>query len=126
MKFPESPDVSEPSLDSDVLNWATLTHLSSLTGYVTGGLGFVVGPLLMWLFRKDQWEFVDDQGKEALNFNINVFILGIVCFVLVFVLIGIPLLVLLLIAQVAFTIIGALAANKGVRYRYPVIIRFVK
>ena len=113
-------------MDKDAVNWATLTHLSSLSGFVTGGLGYVVGPLVMWLLRKDQWEFVDDQGKEALNFNITVFIAAIVSFILVFVLIGILLIVLVVLAQLVFTIIAAVESNKGVRYRYPLTIKFVK
>jgi uncharacterized Tic20 family protein len=126
MKFPEPESSGEPSVEKDAINWATLTHLSSLTGFVTGGLGYVVGPLVMWLLRKDQWEFVDDQGKEALNFNITVFIAGIVSFILVFVLIGILLLVLVGLAQLVFTIVAAVNANKGVRYRYPLTIKFIK
>lgn len=125
MQFPEPERSGEP-IDKDAINWATLTHLSSLSGFVTGGLGYVIGPLVMWLLRKDQWEFVDDQGKEALNFNITVFIAGIVSFILVFVLIGILLLVLVGLAQLIFTIVAAVNANKGIRYRYPLTIKFIK
>lgn len=126
MQFSESDETGEANYDTDARNWATLTHLSSLTGYVTGGLGFVAGPLIMWLLRKDRWGFVDDQGKEALNFNIVVCIAGIICFFLAFLLIGIPLLLVLALVQIVFSIVAALNASRGVQFRYPQVIRFVQ
>ena len=111
--------------DQEARTWATLTHLSTLAGYVTA-VGFIVGPLVMWLLKKDQWEFVDDQGKESLNFNISFFIYAIVCVILVIVLIGIPLLIALAVLHLVLTIVAAMNANNGVRYRYPLIIRFVQ
>jgi uncharacterized Tic20 family protein len=123
MKFPESGE-GDMAIEADARNWATLTHLSTLTGYVTA-IGFVVGPLVMWLLRKDQWEFIDDQGKEALNFSISVCIYWLVSLVLAFLLIGIPLLFAIGIAHIAFSIVAAVNSSKGIRYRYPLIIRFV-
>ena len=111
--------------DQEARTWATLTHLSTLAGYVTA-VGFIVGPLVMWLLRKDQWEFVDDQGKESLNFNISFFIYAVVSAILVFVLIGILLLIALAVLHLVLTIVAAVNANNGVRYRYPLIIRFVQ
>jgi len=119
------PEELPASGDQEARTWATLTHLASLAGYVTA-VGFIVGPLVMWLLKKDQWEFVDDQGKESLNFNISFFIYAIVCFILMFVLIGFVLIGALLIAHIALTVVAAVNSNKGVHYRYPLIIRFIQ
>ena len=106
-------------------NWAVLCHLSALLGVVVWGLGIVLGPLIVWLIKKDAMSFVDDQGREALNFQITVLLAGIVCSALVFVLIGIPLLALLGIADLVFIIIAAIKASQGVSYRYPVSLRLI-
>lgn len=107
-------------------NWAVLCHLSALLGFVVWGVGIVLGPLIAWLIKKDTMPFVDDQGKEALNFQITVLLAGIVCSALVFVLIGIPLLAALAIVDLVFIIIAAIKASEGVGYRYPVSLRLIK
>lgn len=107
-------------------NWAVLCHLSALLGFVIWGLGIVLGPLIVWLIRKDTMPFVNDQGREALNFQITVLLAGIVCSALVFVLIGIPLLAALGIADLVFIIIAAIKASEGVGYRYPLSLRLIK
>ena len=109
--------------------WALFAHLSALLGgLVTShffGLGCLIGPLVIWLIKKDTMPFVDDQAKEALNFNITVAIAAVVCWILVFVLIGIPLVILLGLAWLIFVIIAAIKANEGERYRYPFTLRFI-
>lgn len=109
--------------------WALFAHLSALLGgLVTShffGLGCLIGPLVIWLIKKDTMPFVDDQAKEALNFNITVAIAAVVCWILVFVLIGIPLVILLGLAWLVFVIIAAIKANEGERYRYPFTLRFI-
>lgn len=107
-------------------NWAVLCHLGALLGFVIWGLGVVLGPLIVWLIKKDTMPFVNDQGKEALNFQITVLLAGIVCSALVFVLIGIPLLAALAIADLVFIIIAAIKASEGVSYRYPLSLRLIK
>ena len=110
--------------------WAMFAHLAALLGgLVTSqflGLGCILGPLIIWLVKKDSMPFVDDQGKEALNFNITVAIAALVCGVLMFVLIGFVLLPLLGIAWLVFVILAAIKANEGVRYRYPFTLRLIK
>ena len=113
--------------------WAMFAHLSALLGLFTGGIGAVVGPLVIWLIKKDTMPFVDDQGKEALNFNISVLIavaaLWIVGTILLFILIGFLFYfaaLLLGIAWLVFAIIGAIKASNGEAYRYPFILRLVK
>jgi len=116
---PEKPGAS-PSADDRT--WGMLAHLSSLIAMALGGMTFL-GPLIVWLVKKDQSPFVDDQGKEALNFQIAVMIVTLICMVTV---VGILVLPLVFIADIIFTIIGGMEANKGVAYRYPYTIRLIK
>jgi uncharacterized Tic20 family protein len=106
-------------------NWATIAHLSALSGFVIP-LGTVLGPLAVWLLKKEGYPFVDDQGKEALNFQISFLIYTIIASVLMLVLIGFALLPIVLIVEFILTIVAAIKANEGKHYRYPLTIRFVK
>lgn len=104
-------------------NWALFAHLTTFSSYI-GVPGFI-GPLVIWLLKKDEMPFVDDQAKEALNFQISLFIYAIISAVLIFVLIGFFLLIALAVLHVIFTIIAAIKASEGTRYRYPLTIRLV-
>jgi uncharacterized protein len=106
--------------------WALFAHLSALLGIVTAGWLCFVGPLVIWLVKKDTMPFVDDQAKEALNFNITVMIAAAISWVLLFVLIGFLLLPAVAIFWLVFVIIAAIKANEGTRYRYPFTLRLVK
>jgi uncharacterized Tic20 family protein len=114
---PPASSVTSPT--SDDTNMGMLLHILAL---VTG----FIGPLVLWLVKKDTSRFVDDQGKEVLNWCITLFIAYCACFLLMLVVIGIFLLPLLVLAQVIFAIVGAVQASKGVAYRYPVAIRLLK
>lgn len=116
--------------------WAMFAHLSALAGGLltsaVGGWGFFLGPLVIWLMKKETMPFVADQAKEALNFNITVsaamlvlLVLGVVTLGLGF-LIAMPLMLIIGIAALVFIIIAAMKANDGVAYRYPFTIRLVK
>lgn len=114
---------------SDTTTWALAAHLSALASLVFG-LPFM-GPLIVYLVKKDN-PFVRRHAAEALNFNLSVmlygFVLGVVTFVLVFVLVGfflIPLLIALGAAWFVFVIVAAVAASRGEEYRYPLTIHFV-
>ncbi|HET6546659.1 MAG TPA: DUF4870 domain-containing protein [Rhodanobacteraceae bacterium] len=105
--------------------WATFAHLSALLGFVIP-FGSVLGPLVVWLIKKDQMPLVDDQGKEALNFQITMVIAFIVCCILIFVLIGFLLMFVVALFDLIMVIIAAVRANNGEHYRYPLSIRFIK
>jgi uncharacterized protein len=113
------------STTADERTWGMLAHLSAFSGFLVP-LGSVIGPLVVWLIKRDQSAFVADQGKEALNFNISVLLAAIVCGVLVLIFIGILLGVALFIFWLTMTIIAGIKASEGVRYRYPVTLRLVK
>lgn len=107
-------------------NWATFTHLSALTGLVTGGFGFLLGPLVMWLIKKNEMPIVDAAGKEAINFQLTLLIGILISWVLVLILIGIPMLFAIGIYDVVMVIIAAVQTSNGVVYRYPLTIRFFR
>ncbi|SFW62511.1 hypothetical protein SAMN03159511_0365 [Pseudomonas sp. NFACC19-2] len=88
--------------------------------------GNLLGPLIIWQIKKDLDPFVDAQGKEALNFQISVALAAVVCFILMVVVIGFPLLMLLGLAALVLTIIAGIKANEGQPYRYPFSWRLVK
>jgi uncharacterized protein len=109
----------------DQNTWAMMCHLSALAGFIIP-LGNIIGPLVVWLIRKDQYPLVDDQGKESLNFQISMVIYLICAAILVIVLVGFLLLIALGIFDLVFIIIAIVKANEGVAYRYPLCIRFIK
>jgi uncharacterized Tic20 family protein len=79
-------------IDKDARTWATICHLSALIMLVGVPLGNILGPLVVWLAKRQESEFVDDQGKEALNFQITFTLCEIVLFILIFILVfGAPL-----------------------------------
>jgi uncharacterized protein len=120
---PPAPSLDGPSPESR--QWGMFAHLSALIGFVIP-FGNILGPLIIWQMKKNEMPFVDDQGKEALNFQITTLIAVAVCMLLMVVLIGFLLLPLVGLVWLVFTIIGALKANAGEFYRYPLTIRLIK
>lgn len=126
------PATGAPSADER--QWAMFAHLSSLLGglLTSGWGGFFIGPLIIWLVKKETMPFVDDQGKEALNFSITVSIICVVLMMMTFMTLGIgalltiPLMMAVGITALVFVIIAAIKSHEGVRYRYPVSLRLVK
>jgi uncharacterized protein len=88
--------------------------------------GSLIGPLILWQMKRESDPFIDDQGKEALNFQITVAIASAICYVLMFILIGFALLGLVLIGAVVLVVIAGVKANDGVAYRYPFTWRPIK
>jgi uncharacterized Tic20 family protein len=118
------PGKSAGGGSNDERLWAMLCHLSTFAGYFVP-VGNILGPLIVWLVKKDQYPLVDDQGKEALNFQISVTIYLVISVVLCFVLIGFVMLIALAIFDLVVTIMAAVQANSGVYYRYPMCIRLI-
>lgn len=113
-------------ITKDDRTWALLCHLSGLAVFTGIPFANIIAPLIVWMIKKDQSWFVNDQGKEALNFQISLTIYVIIAVVLVFLLIGIPLLFVLGIGGVILMVMAAVKANEGVTYRYPLTVRFIK
>jgi uncharacterized Tic20 family protein len=110
----------------DARTWATVCHLSALSAFVGIPLGNILGPLVVWLLKRNDHPFVDDQGKEALNFQISMTIYGIVAGILVILLVGIALLALVAVTDFILVIVASMKANDGERYRYPFTIRLIQ
>jgi uncharacterized Tic20 family protein len=105
--------------NKDARNMAMLIYILAIfTGFV--------GPLIIWLLKKNEQPFVDDQGKEVLNWSITVFLAFICCAILMVVLIGVFLMPIVAIANLVFLIMGALKAKDGIRYRFPFALRLIK
>ena len=124
----ESANQSQASMSppgKDETMWAMFCHLSTLLGFVFP-FGNIIAPMILWQMKKDEYPLVDDQGKEALNFQISMTIYVLIAAMLVFVAIGIVLLIALGLFDLIVTVIAALNAANGQKYRYPFSIRFVK
>ena len=111
---------------SDARMWATIVHLACLAGFTAIPFANIVAPLVIWLLKKNDDPFIDEHGKEAVNFQICLFIYGLVTALLTMVLIGLLLLPVLLLFWLVTMIMAAIAANKGESYRYPFIFRLIK
>ena len=124
---PGTPSASDPASpqsgrgpSKDEKMWGMLAHLSAIV------LGFV-GPLVIWLIKREEMPFVNDQGKEALNFQITVAIAFAAGFVISFIpFVGCFVIPAVWIANIVMVVMAGLKANDGVAYRYPVILRLIK
>ncbi|MCK9538452.1 DUF4870 domain-containing protein [Dokdonella sp.] len=127
----ESPPVLTPASDEE-RTWALIGHLSAFAAFITGGIGCVIGPLVVWLIKRDSMPFAADQAREALNFNITLAIAMCALALFSIITFGIGLIIawpigaVLAVGWFVLTIIAALKANEGVAYRYPFSLRLVK
>ena len=124
--LPAGGPSSAAASSSSIRNWNILCHASALLGVFFHFPGHLIGPLIVWLAKRDDSPQIDAHGKESLNFQLSMTLYGIVAGILCFVLIGIPLLIALLIADVVLVIIASVEANQGHLYRYPITIRFFR
>lgn len=113
----------ERLLEQDERLMGLLCHLLSFAGYVFP-MGNVIGPLIIWLLKKDSSEFVDYHGRESVNFQLSMLIWIIIAVMLCFVIVGFVLLPILALVDLICPIIAAVKANDGQYYRYPLTIRF--
>lgn len=123
--------------DQTARNWAMGCHLAALAFYVGIPFGNILGPLLVWLFKKDEYALVDEHGKEALNFQISlmvyslVTVVAIVVFALTVILIPVAillgiLLAVLFVVDLVLIIVAAVKTSNGETFRYPLSIKFIK
>ncbi|ENH97240.1 hypothetical protein J416_06632 [Gracilibacillus halophilus YIM-C55.5] len=94
--------------------------------YLTSFFTTVIGPLLIWLIKREESELVDFHGKEYLNFAISIAIYSIVSAVFMLVIIGFFLIFVVGLLALIFTIIAAVKAYQGEKYRIPISIPFIK
>jgi hypothetical protein len=112
-------------ISSDIRTWAMFTHLSALLAYIGVPFGHIIGPLIIWLVKKDDDPFINAHGRESLNFQLSITIYTGVAFLLMFAIVGFVLVPVVFGMHVVLSILAALRANDGQLYRYPLTIRFL-
>ncbi len=106
--------------------WAMICHLAALAGFVIP-FGNLLGPLVVWLIKKDTMPLMDRHGKESLNFQITVSIAAVIAAMLIIVLIGFVLLPIVAIAALVLTIMASVKVSNGeLDYKYPFAFRLLK
>ena len=111
------PVAFEPS--SEEKAWAMGCHLIALAAHF-------IGPLIFWLVKRESSAFIDDQGKEAVNFQISIVIYLLASYFLCFVFIGFLLVPAVSIFDLVFVIVASVKSYNGEKFRYPMCIRFIK
>lgn len=132
---PQSPDaMHESAPPTDIVGdvpqeertWGMIAHLAALAALIGVPFANILGPLIVWLIKKDTMPFADEQGKESLNFQITVTLAILCCIPLFFILIGFVLMPLIALAALIFVIIAAIKTSNGEHYRYPFTLRLIK
>jgi uncharacterized Tic20 family protein len=129
----DGPPPLDPAVRSETEHqWAIGIHLSALLGFAGPHLLNVVAPLIIWLIKKQDSSYLDAVGKRVLNFQISYSIYGFVAATLIgllwWLVIGlflVPLYVIIAVAWLLFTVIGAVKESKGEAYEYPYVIKFI-
>jgi len=106
-------------------NWAMLCHLSAFAGFFFP-FGGIIGPLICWLSRKDESQWVDQNGKASLNFQMSILLYFVLAIPLCFILIGIPIIIMVGTLKVICIVIASVKAAKGEEFKYPLSIPFIQ
>jgi uncharacterized Tic20 family protein len=106
-------------------NWAMLCHLSAFAGFFFP-FGGIIGPLICWLSRKDEFAWVDENGKASMNFQLSMLLYMVLAIPLCFILVGIPIVIFLGFLKVICIIIASVKASKGEKFKYPLAIPFIQ
>ncbi|WP_347838109.1 DUF4870 domain-containing protein [uncultured Draconibacterium sp.] len=112
--------------DPNERQWGMLVHIAALATFILPIAGNIIGPLIVYLMKKDEYDFVNEQGKEVLNFQITWSIIFFISVILIFVGIGVLMLIGFGIAWLVLVIVGAVSASNGTAYYYPFTIRFLQ
>ena len=108
----------------DEANWAVAATLLTFSGFIVP-LANIVGPLVVWLVKRDDSPFVEAHAREALNFQLSITLYLIIAGMMIYLLIGFLLVPLIVIFDVVATILAALRASRGELYEYPLCLRLV-
>jgi uncharacterized Tic20 family protein len=114
----------EPLSEKEERQWAMFAHIGTFSSLFVP-LGNFIAPIVIWQMKKHESEFVVDQAKESLNFQITIIIYALISFLLVFIFIGFFLIFALVIFSLIVVIIAGIKANEGEYYRYPMCIRLI-
>ena len=123
---------NDPSTDidsedeRDARTWGMLCHLSAFSMLLGIPFGNVLGPLVVWLIKRHDYEFVETQGKASLNFEISITIYYLAGVVSLLALIGLLILPLLFILHIVLVVVASIKASNGESYQYPLTIKFIQ
>ena len=126
MKFEGEKGPANEGIESSDRTWAMFAHLATLSGYIGVPFGWILGPLVVYLVKKDESPYVKEHAREALNMGISATIYLIVSVVLMLIVVGILTALAVGVGTIVYAIIAGIAANEGRTYRYPFIFRLVK
>ena len=118
--------MNDEVISKDERMWAMLTHISAFSFFLIPIFGNILGPLIIWMLKKEQYPFVDEQGKESLNFQISVSIYAFISSILIILVVGILALIALFFLTFILVIVASVKVNDGEHYRYPLTIRLIK
>lgn len=123
----KTPEPAAASLKNERM-WGTFCHLSALAGFLGIPTAIIIGPLMVWILKKDQSAYIHEQGKEAVNFQFTMALAGVAALLICIFhhALGLVLLLGVVVVDFVFVIIAALRANRGELYQYPLTIRFIK
>jgi uncharacterized Tic20 family protein len=122
---PEPTPAAASSGDKTERTMAMLCHLLAFSGLIIP-LGHILGPLILWLVKKDSMPMVNEHGKESVNFQITLTIVGVVCGITAFLIVPILIAIVVAIAAIVLVIMKAIKANEGQSVRYPYTLRLIK
>ena len=119
------PTMLAPATEAtaEAKRWAAMSHLSAFAMFL--GIPSLIGPFVVWLWKRDI-PYVDEQGKEALNFNISFLLYGVASALLIIVLVGLVLLPIVFVTWFVLVIVASVKASAGEDYRYPLTIPFIR
>ncbi len=126
---PESAAGAVKETNKDARRWAMFCHLGGLAWllwWIAPVVGGVVCSLVLWQIKKDEYEFVDDQGKEAVNFQISMLLYWAGAFILSLACVGLVLMPAVCVVDIGFSVYAAIKASNGEYYRYPLSLRLIK
>jgi len=125
-------DIIEVGKTQTGKNWAVFCHISAWIGIIGIPLGNLLGPFVCWQLKKEEYSFVNDQGREALNFQLSMTLYLVIAAFMAFATFGLLMVVIIplafcwVLAKFFLVLFAALNASKGIKHRYPLTIRFLK
>lgn len=118
-------DIPLQQVPKEERQWAAFAHLAGLFVLILPPLGGILGPMIIWILKKDDMPFVREQGREAINFQITMLLAMLVSGALILVLIGLVLLPIVIVIDLVLILAATLAASDGRAYRYPLTLRLI-
>ena len=112
------------NIENQDKTFGMLCHLLAFIGLLGVPFGHLLGPLVMWIIKKDESDFVDKCGKASINFQLSMTIYFLISIPLVYIIIGIPAILILYIIDIVCIIKASIKANEGILYQYPMAIKF--